>query len=72
MKKKLMICLLALITVFVITGCEPKKEKSNNNNNSSNEIKENSNSVVLYFSATGTTKKLLKELQKNLIAILLK
>ena len=65
MKKKLMICLLALITVFVITGCEPKKEKSNNNNNSSNEIKENSNSVVLYFSATGTTKKIAQRIAKE-------
>ncbi len=64
MKKKLMICLLALITVFVITGCEPKKEKSNNNN-SSNEIKENSNSVVLYFSATGTTKKIAQRIAKE-------
>ena len=58
MKKKIVLSLLVLLALFTITGCGTKNETTNNSNsnNSSNEIKENSKSVVLYFSATGTTK----------------
>lgn len=46
--------------LFIITGCKTKNDSSSNNrlnsNNLSNEIKENSDAVVLYFSATGITK----------------
>ncbi len=58
MKKKIFLSLLVLLALFTITGCGTKNETTNNSNsnNSSNEIKENSKSVVLYFSATGTTK----------------
>ena len=58
MKKKVILSILVLFTLFIVTGCG--KEKSNNDtyntSYSSNEINEGSNSVVLYFSATGTTK----------------
>lgn len=61
MKKKIIIIsVLVLLVLFPITGCETRKEDTNSNNSIpndlSNEIKEDSNSVVLYFSATGTTK----------------
>ena len=58
MKKKIVLSLLVLLALFTITGCGTKNETTNNSNsnNSSNEIKKNSKSVVLYFSATGTTK----------------
>ena len=56
MKKKIVLSLLVLLALFTITGCGTKNETANNSNNSSNEIKKNSKSVVLYFSATGTTK----------------
>ena len=55
MKKKILLSLLALVTLFTITGCGTKEE-SKNKSNSNKEAKKNSNSVVLYFSATGTTK----------------
>ena len=60
MKNKILLSLLIILTLFAITGCGTRKEIINNNtsdsNNLSNEIKENNESVVLYFSATGTTK----------------
>lgn len=58
MKKKIFLSVLVLLTLFIITGCGNKAENTNNKNSSasSSEIKESSNSVVLYFSATGTTK----------------
>ena len=56
MKKKIFLSLLVVLALFTITGCGTKNETANNSNNSSNEIKKNSKSVVLYFSATGTTK----------------
>lgn len=54
MKKKLFLSVMVLLTLFMVTGCSLKKE--NTDNNSANEINENNKSVVLYFSATGTTK----------------
>ena len=54
MKKKLFLSVMVLLTLFMVTGCNLKKE--NTNNNSANKINENNKSVVLYFSATGTTK----------------
>ncbi len=64
MKKKIFLSLLVLLALFTITGCGTKNETANNSNsnNSSNEIKENSKSVVLYFSATGTTKSIAKRI----------
>ena len=53
MKKKIIIGLFVLLSVFLITGCR----KNNESSKSKNKEKLNSNSVVLYFSATGTTKK---------------
>ncbi len=43
MKKAIVLSLFIIITLFTITGCESTEKSSNN-------------SVVLYFSATGTTK----------------
>lgn len=64
MKKKLFISVFVLLVLFTMVGCGSKKE--NANNNSSSEIKENSNSVVLYFSATGTTKAIAERISKEL------
>lgn len=68
MKKKLFISVFVLLALFTIVGCDVKKENTNNNssNSSSNEVKENSNSVVLYFSATGTTKSIAERISKEL------
>ena len=52
MKRKFLLSLIIILTIFMISGCGNKEEK----NNSNNKNKENSNSLVLYFSATGTTK----------------
>ena len=60
--KKLILSLFVILTIFTITACkkEEKKEEQNNNNNQEQkeEVKTNGNSLVLYFSATGTTKKI--------------
>ena len=50
MKKKMILSVLVLLIVFIITGCGTKKGNISNNKSNFN------NSVVLYFSATGTTK----------------
>ena len=54
MKRKLIIGLFIFLCIFLVTGCEKTKESTK----SSNEEISNNNSVVLYFSATGTTKKI--------------
>ena len=63
MKKKVLLSVLVLLTLFAITGCDTKKEKVNNNS-----------SLVLYFSATGTTKsiaqRIAKESNSNIIEII--
>ena len=53
MKKRIILCFLVVFSIFIISGCNNtnKKTKTKNINN------ENNKSVVLYFSATGTTKK---------------
>ena len=60
MKNKVILIVLIIFALFTITGCETKKENAIENtpdfNNTSNEIKEDKKSLVLYFSATGTTK----------------
>ena len=61
MKRKIIISLLILISVFLITGCDNNNEYSKSNA----EIKSKSNSVVLYFSATGTTKKIAEKIAKE-------
>ena len=48
--KKIIICLFVL--VFLLTGCKKKEENSKKESNIVN-----NNGVVLYFSATGTTRK---------------
>ena len=59
--KKLILSLFVILTIFTVTACkkeEKKEEQNNNNQEQKEEIKTNGNSVVLYFSATGTTKKI--------------
>ena len=59
--KKLILSLFVILTIFTITACkkeEKKEEQNNNNQEQKEEVKTNGNSVVLYFSATGTTKKI--------------
>jgi flavodoxin len=66
MKKKIIVSLLVIVSIFMITGCETNKEEPNNNsNNSSNEIKEGNTSAVIYFSATGNTKKIAEKIAKE-------
>ena len=58
--KKFIIIVSLFLCIFLITGCnkknEVKKEKT---------IKSNGNSLVLYFSATGTTKGIAERIAKN-------
>ena len=53
------IIIIFLITIF-ISGCNKNNESIKNNN----EVKSNDNIVVLYFSATGTTKKVAQRIAK--------
>jgi flavodoxin len=76
MTKKIVLSTLVLLFLVTITGCGAKKENTNNinSNNSSSKITENSKSVVLYFSATGTTKsiaqRIANELNSDIIEII--
>lgn len=58
MKKKIILSLFVILSIFIISGCNNtnKKTKTKNINN------ENNKSVVLYFSATGTTKKVAEKI----------
>ena len=59
--KKVLLSLFVILTIFTITACkkeEKKEEQNNNNQEQKEEVKTNGNSLVLYFSATGTTKKI--------------
>lgn len=60
MKRKVVLVLFIILSVFLISGCEKSSESNNK------EIKENVNSVVLYFSATGTTKKIAERIAREL------
>ena len=58
--KKIIIFICLFLSIFLITGCnkkeEVKKEKT---------INSKGNSLVLYFSATGTTKGIAERIAKN-------
>lgn len=54
MSRKRIIVLFIVLSIFLINGCGKSNESSKRNN----EIKPNNNSVILYFSATGITKKI--------------
>ena len=75
MKKNLLgICLVLVIVLGGLTGCgEKKEEKPVDNKGSNNKVVTNNNAVVLYFSATGTTKgiaeKIANELNSDIIEI---
>ena len=62
MKKKILLCIFVVVALFTITGCESKKD--NTNKNDSNKESDNS-TVVLYFSATGTTKSIAQRIAKE-------
>ena len=57
--KKLIISILVLS--LIITGCSSKKEVKE----TKEKVNSNSNSVVIYFSATGTTEKIAKRIAKE-------
>lgn len=60
MKKYFLLILFIFVSLFLVTGCGDKKEdnKSNNEERESKDIiKKENTSLVLYFSATGTTRK---------------
>ena len=64
MKKNIIISVIVLLVLITITGCITKKDNSNNTNSTS-KTEENSNTVVLYFSATGNTKSIAKRIAKE-------
>ena len=53
--KKILLSLLVIVSIIMITGCNSKKEEQESKKENNDVMK---NSVVLYFSATGTTKKI--------------
>ncbi len=57
MKKKIVFSFILLFSLFFIVGCGKQNDNELNNDNIDNKIEANGNSVVLYFSATGTTKR---------------
>lgn len=62
MKRKISISLFILLSIFLVTGCS----KLNKSSKSNNEVKSHNNSVVLYFSATGNTKKIAERIASEL------
>ncbi|MBR3161591.1 MAG: flavodoxin [Bacilli bacterium] len=65
MKKKKILGLLIVLILFAMSGCGNKKEITNNRISEPNNNKENNESVVLYFSATGTTKAIAERIAKE-------
>ena len=63
MKKIIIIPLFLIIFILGVTGCGNKSNESNKKEN--NNITSNGNSVVLYFSATGTTKSIAERIAKQ-------
>ena len=61
MKRKMILVLLITISILLTVGCKKRSEIMENNN----EVNINSKSVVLYFSATGTTKKIAERIAKE-------
>ena len=53
MQKRIILSVCIFLSLFLITGCKDKSELRNPSKEESNHL-----SVVLYFSATGTTKKI--------------
>ena len=66
MKRKIILSAFVLITLLILSGCSLKKENNiatnDNSNNMANEVSTSSNSLVLYFSATGTTKAIAEQI----------
>ena len=61
MKRKIILSLCILLSICFITGCGKNNESNLNNY----EVKDDSKAVVLYFSATGTTKKIAERIAKE-------
>ncbi len=61
MKRKIILIVIAFVMILALTGCGSKKASVNRDT-----IKANNNSVVLYFSATGTTKKIAKKISEQI------
>ncbi len=64
MRKKIITSLFIILSIFLIVGCENNKESHGITKEKSNENK--SNSIVLYFSVTGTTKNIAERIAHEL------
>ena len=66
MKKKLFLSLLIIVSLFIITGCDSKKNESNNHNNNQieNTINE-SNEVISSVKVTINNKEYILNLEDN-------
>ncbi len=61
MKRKMLLVFTILLCIVWLTGCNKNNETNRNNEKEKSTI----NSVVLYFSATGTTKEIAKKIAKE-------
>ena len=64
MKNNILLIVLVLLSLFAITGCVTNKTKANNTS-VDNTIKKNNSSIVLCFSATGTTEIIAQRIAKE-------
>ncbi len=74
MKRKLIISLFLIFSLCFISGCNNKKQTKKIDNTPTKNFETHNNSVVIYFSATGTTKgvaeKIAKESNSDIIKII--
>ena len=64
MKRKIILSLFIVLSIFLVTGCGKSKE-SKGNNKETNNLKSTNNSIVIYFSATGNTKEIAERIGKE-------
>ena len=64
MKRKIILSLFIVLSIFLVTGCGKSKE-SKGSNKETNNLKATNNSIVIYFSATGNTKDIAERIAKE-------
>ncbi len=65
MKKKIIISIFLILSVCLVTGCNNKNKDKKVDYKCKETIKDDNKSAVIYFSATGTTKKVAEQIAKE-------